>query len=147
MAEKTTKAAKVPATKKVSTKAKVTGKGVMSPSKLRKMKKNLPSFFRQNYGRYKRSRVKAGWRKPRGIDNKKREKITTYGAEPNIGHRNAKAIRFLHPSGWKEVLISNVAMLSKVGEFEAIRIAASVGKKKREQIVAKANERGLKMLN
>lgn len=123
------------------------GEGVISPKKLRKAKRRHPAFFRQNFGRGTRKRVKGNWRKPRGIDNKKKEKVATFGAEPNIGWRTAKAVRGLHPSGRIEVRAENVSMLASAPKGACVRIGSSVGKRKREAISAKARELGLKVLN
>jgi len=120
---------------------------VITPQKLRAKKKTHPKFFRQNFGRGTRRRVKDNWRKPRGIDNKKKEKIATFGAEPTIGYRNPREIRGLHPCGAAEVRIFNPEMLADVVKTSVVRIAGSVGEKKREKIRAKAKELGLKVLN
>jgi len=119
----------------------------MTPGKLRSIKKSHPKFFRQNFGRGTRKRVKGNWRKPRGIDNKKKFKIKTFGGEPTIGYRNPKEIRGLHPCGAEEVRVFNKDNLSDVPKGAVVRIAGSVGEKKRVQIRAKAKELGLKVLN
>jgi large subunit ribosomal protein L32e len=110
-------------------------------------KKKHPKFFRQNYGRTDRKRIAAGWKRPRGHDNKKRAKHSFAGAEPNIGWRNARAIRGLHPSGRGEALVKNIGELGRVVHGTAVRIAHGVGGRKRSGIVAKAKELGLKILN
>lgn len=121
---------------------------VIKPEKLRKLKKRHPKFFRSNYGRKNRKRVKENWRRPRGGDNKKRMKLKHVGAEPNIGYRKRRDIRGLHPSGYEEVRVRNVDELKNVdGKYQAIRIAASVGRRKREEIIKKAVELGIKILN
>jgi ribosomal protein L32E len=56
-------------------------------------KKGHPTFNVPNFGSKSRSRVKARWRKQRGIDNKKREKMDFMGAEPTIGYRNPESLR------------------------------------------------------
>ena len=114
--------------------------------KLKKLKKKHPKFFRSNYKRRERKRVKEGWRKPRGIDNKKKEKEKTYGAEPNIGYGNRRDLRHLHPSGMEEILVKNPMMLEGV-KNKAVRIAGAVGERKREVIRTKAKEMGLRVLN
>ena len=119
----------------------------MTPSKLRTLKKKHPKFFRQNFGRKERKRVKDNWRKPRGIDNKKKEKIATFGAEPTIGYRSRRAIRGFHPCGAPETRVFNPGMLPSVPKGSVVRIAGSVGEKKRGEIRAKAKELGLKLLN
>lgn len=110
-------------------------------------RKKHPKFFRQNYGRTDRKRIGESWRRPRGHDNKKRSKHSAAGAEPNIGWRNAKVVRGLHPSGSGEVLVRNIEDLKMVMHGTAVRIAHGVGGRKRSAISAKAREIGLKILN
>lgn len=110
-------------------------------------KKQHPKFFRSNYGRKTRKRVKDNWRKPRGIDSKKREKIKYVGKEPNIGWKNPKSIRGLHPSGFREILVSNLDDIEGIDNNMLIRIRGCVGKKKREEIIKKAEKLGIKILN
>ncbi|MBI4399386.1 50S ribosomal protein L32e [Candidatus Micrarchaeota archaeon] len=109
-------------------------------------KRSHPTFSRANFKRKDRKRVKDNWRKPRGIDNKKRLKIKYMGREPNIGWRNSKETRYLHPSGLKEVLIYNSKDLNK-HKGKCLRIAHSVGMKKKTEIVQKATELGIKVVN
>ncbi|MFN7088501.1 MAG: eL32 family ribosomal protein [Candidatus Paceibacteria bacterium] len=75
-------------------------------------KKSKPKFNVLNAGFKKR--VKDRWRKPRGIDNKKRVRFAWAGASPRIGYKNASEIRGMHPSGKFEVLVHNVAELKAV---------------------------------
>jgi len=110
-------------------------------------KKKHPKFFRQNYGRTDRKRIAEGWKRPRGHDNKKRAKHSFAGAEPNIGWRNPPALRDLHPSGAAEALVNNVKEVGNVKKGRVVRIAGGVGRKKRNEIVAKAKEMGLRVLN
>ena len=56
--------------------------------------------------------------------------------------------RYLHPSGYEEVVVRNVDDLSKVdSETQAIRIAHTVGMKKRADISVRAEERHIHILN
>jgi len=119
----------------------------ITPKKLRAKKKVKTTFRRQNHGRTDRKRVKGNWRKPRGVDNKQREHLVTAGHIVSIGYRNAKDVRGLHPSGYEEVRVFNTEGLEGLGKHNAVRIAGSVGKKKRKEIIAKAGELGLKVLN
>ena len=123
--------------------------GVIETKKLRKLKRRSkhPKFFRSNFKRRERKRVKDNWRKPRGIDNKKKDKQKTYGAEPNIGYGTPAEIRGFHPSGMREVRVLNVEMLADVPKHTAVRIAACVGARKRAAIEGKAKEMGLVILN
>lgn len=108
--------------------------------------KRRPEFVRQESWRYKR--VKPNWRRPRGIDSKMRMEVKGWPKRVKVGYRGPKKVRGLHPSGYKEVLIHNPKELKGINpEVEAIRIAHTVGAKKRKEILEKAKELGIKVLN
>ena len=109
-------------------------------------KRKHPKFLRPNYGRSSRSRIKIAWRRPRGIDNKKRLKIAYMGASPSIGYRQPNAIRGMHPQGMPEALVENPAQLAGLAGV-AIRVASGVGRKKREEIIKLAESMKLRVLN
>jgi large subunit ribosomal protein L32e len=105
-----------------------------------------PGFKRWMSQAYKR--IKSSWRKPKGRQSKIRAKLKGKLKMPTIGYRAPKELRYLHPSGFKEVLIHNVNELLKVNpEKEVARIASKVGKKKRSEILKKAEELKIKILN
>lgn len=109
-------------------------------------KKSLPKFRRQEWFRFKRLGEK--WRKPRGGNSKMR--VSRSGRPPlvSIGYRSPKATRGVHPSGLTEVLVNNPRDLEGIdGRRQAVRIASGVGKRKREQIIARTKELNLKVLN
>lgn len=116
--------------------------------KLKKKKKKVT--FRGHFGKRsvrRRSKEKWDkWHKPRGKDFKLRKED---GKVPRIGYRTNKALRYLHPSGYKEVLIHNVNELEMLANRTnvAARIASAVGRKKREKIIKRANALGIKILN
>jgi large subunit ribosomal protein L32e len=105
-----------------------------------------PKFKRWMSQAYKR--VKESWRRPRGIHSKVRIRKKGKIKMPSVGYGAPKELRFLHPSGLKEVLISNLKDLEKVDpKTQAIRIAHTVGEKKRKEIIKKAEELKIKILN
>ncbi|MFA6214016.1 MAG: eL32 family ribosomal protein [Candidatus Micrarchaeia archaeon] len=108
-------------------------------------KRKHPKFLRPNYGRSSRSRIKLAWRRPRGIDNKKRLKIKYMGASPSIGYRQPNAIRYFHPRGLPEALVQTPADLAGLKNV-VIRIAGSVGRLKRAAIEKLASSMGLHVL-
>lgn len=109
-------------------------------------KKRLPKFRRQEWFRFKRLGEK--WRKPRGRDSKMR--LGKSGKPPlvSVGYRAPRATRGTHPSGLAEVLINGVRDLEGIDAGkQAVRIASGVGKRKREQIVSRAKELNIRVLN
>jgi len=105
-----------------------------------------PRFIRQESWRY--DRLAENWRKPKGKDNKMRKQKSGMPALVKVGYRSPKAARGLHPSGYRDNLIHNNAELAKLDpKVDAARIAHTVGKKKRIEIINQAREQGIKVLN
>lgn len=106
-----------------------------------------PEFLRQEWHRRQRLQgVK--WRKPQGDHSKMRQH---YGYRRNvvsIGYGSPKGARYLHPSGFKEVMVRNMKDLEAIKpELEAARVSHQVGMKKRLEIEEKADELGIRVLN
>jgi len=114
-----------------------------------RIKSKRPHFRRQESWRYKRlSGRKEKWRKAEGIDSKMRLKKKGWPKSPEIGYRGPKKVRNLHPSGYEEVLVFNADDLGNVDpKSQVIRIAHTVGAKKRVEISARAEEKGVRVLN
>ena len=105
-----------------------------------------PKFRRQESWRYKR--VTDRWRRPHGIDSKMRKKVKGWPVCPTTGYRSPKKTRGLHPSGFVEVRVQSIADLGGIDpELQAIRIAHTLGSRKRVEILALAEERGIHILN
>jgi len=105
-----------------------------------------PKFRRQESWRYKR--VTNKWRRPHGIDSKMRKKVKGWPTSPTTGYRSPKNTRGLHPSGFAETRVQSVADLGGIDpELQAIRIARTVGGRKRVEIMALAEEKGIHVLN
>jgi len=109
-------------------------------------KKRIPKFRRPNYGRTSCSSIKGNWRKPRGIDNKKRIHKKFMGCSPAVGYRQDNRIRGMHPSGVHEALVENMTQLSACKSV-VVRIAGGVGGKLKAKLVAAAREMKLRVLN
>lgn len=109
-------------------------------------RRNKPDFKRAEYNRY--GRIKESWRYPKGLDNKCRQKRKGWAIQPNIGYRNPKIIRGLHPSGLQDVLVNNPQELESLNpDIQGVRIAKSVGLQKRISIQHRADELGLIIFN
>lgn len=111
------------------------------------MKRRMPEFVRIDQWRYVRIED-SGWRKPRSLDSKIRQQRKGYPPKVKTGYRKPALARGLHPSGFAEALVYRPEDLDGLDpKVYAVRIAASVGLRKRVEIVKKAAERGFYVLN
>jgi len=105
-----------------------------------------PAFHRQEWFRYRR--LGDAWRAPQGLQSKRRRHWKTHPDIVSIGYRGPRKARGLHPSGFREVLIENEKGLTGVDrKTEAVRIASTVGARKREAIQRRARKMGIRVLN
>jgi large subunit ribosomal protein L32e len=112
----------------------------------KKVAERRPKFVRQESWRY--DRLAENWRKPKGKDNKMRKQKSGMPAIVKIGYRGPRAARGLHPSGYADNVVHNTAELARLDpKKDAARIGHTVGKKKRIEIINKAVELGIKVLN
>jgi len=113
---------------------------------LKSQKKKSVKFRRQNFWRFKR--LASSWRKPRGRTGKMRLKKGGRPPCPNIGYGNPAIIKHLHPSGYEEVYVSCSKDFEKVNpETQAIRFNRTLGRKKKEILLEKADKAGIKVFN
>ena len=67
---------------------------------------------------------------------------------PSVGYRSPKETRGLHPSGYRDVLVCNMKELENLDPAtQAGRISSTIGKRKKEVMLEKAKELGIKILN
>ena len=112
----------------------------------KKVAQRRPKFIRQESWRY--DRLAENWRKPKGKDNKMRLQKSGMPALVKVGYRGPRAARGLHPSGYRDIIIHNTAELVRLDpKKDAARIGHTVGKKKRIEIINKAVELHIKVLN
>ena len=132
---------------KVKLKPKLSKETIDALSKRAEVDGRRPEFLRQEW--YKRKRLQgAKWRKPRGMHSKMRQHYAYRRNVVSIGYGSPKEARYLHPSGFKEVMVHNVKDLARINpETEAARVAHQVGMKKRLAIEAKADELKIRVLN
>ncbi len=138
-----TKAAKKP----LSEGAAIRAAKVQEVLKLRaEIADGRPVFRRPESWRY--LRLKENWRKPKGLDNKVRKSVKGWPKLVKVGYRGPVVARGLHPSGFRDVLVENLKGLDGLNpETDAVRLASGLGARKRQEIITRANELGLKVLN
>jgi len=112
----------------------------------KKISQKRPHF--RKFESWRLVRIKDHWRKPKGIDNKMRQKRKGWPRTVNVGFRSPKAVRHLHPSGMEEVAVNNVGDLTIVDpETQVARIGGTVGRRKRRAILKEALELNIRVLN
>lgn len=115
--------------------------------RLLKVRKNKEARFKRE-GVDKKKTIRDSWRRPRGLHSKQRKLRKAKGPHPAPGYGSPLAVRGMHPCGLKEVRVFNLKDLSGVDpSIEAVRIAATVGKKKREVIQNQAKVMKVRILN
>jgi large subunit ribosomal protein L32e len=104
-------------------------------------------FKRQMKHKHKKLSDKS-WRNPVGKHSKVRLEKKHAAPKPKAGYRTDKEIRGKHPSGYEDVLVHNTDDLEELDlETEAARIASKVGGRKKADIIEKADEEDIKVLN
>jgi large subunit ribosomal protein L32e len=111
-----------------------------------KIKKKIPKFLRQEWFKHKTLGKK--WRRPKGRQSKLRKGEKARGKVPSLGYRSPKSVRGLTRRGYKEIRILNPAQIEKINpNKEIIVISSTIGKKKKIEIIKKAEEKGVKIAN
>ncbi len=111
---------------------------------IRKAKK--PTFVRSDS--HKKKRVGKKWRRPRGLQSKVRLQKKGYVRKVKIGWGSPKAVKGLNKNGLKEVLVTNIQELpDSPNAQEGIIIKSSTGTRKKVDIIKKAIELNIKILN
>lgn len=106
-----------------------------------------PAFKRYHW--WYAVRVPDAWRAPKGTLSKQRRGFKYRPPKVKIGFGKPAVTRFLHPSGFEEVMVANPDQLSLIEDpkTQAARIVGSVGARKRALIESAAAERGIRVLN
>ena len=115
-------------------------------AKREQVAKTRPRFVRQESWRY--VRIHPEWRKPKGVDSKMRRQDKGGPPLVRVGYRGPAEARGLHPSGHSEVLVFRPADLEGlVPGRDVARMGATVGARKRDSILARATELGIRVVN
>ena len=112
----------------------------------KQIKRKKPDFIRQCHT--KKTRLTAKWRKPKGIHSKMREKRKGHRKSPSPGYGSPKKVKGLHVLGLKSVrIISNKDLGNIDANNEGIILSATLGLRKKIEIIKKAVEKKIKILN
>eukprot|EP00299_Pterocystis_sp_00344_P008592 c3321_g1_i1.p1 GENE.c3321_g1_i1~~c3321_g1_i1.p1 ORF type:complete len:138 (+),score=25.71 c3321_g1_i1:32-445(+) len=114
------------------------------------VKKKTNHFRRHHWDRYTRLGQSVTWRKPKGIDSCVRRRYKGQLPMPNIGYGSNQKTRHLLPNGLKKFQVSNIKELEVLlmqNRVYAAEIAHNVSSRKRAQIVERAAQLNVKLLN
>ena len=106
-------------------------------------------FLRTDHMRYsklgKRRKSLLKWRRPKGRDNKMREKRFGYPKSPSVGYKtpSSEAGKL---KGKEVIRVNNLKELGRVGKDSKV-IVAKVGAKKRIEIIKMALEKKIDIVN
>jgi len=110
------------------------------------LRNRRPKFRRIESWRYKR--IKDSWRKARGLDNKARLKRLGWPISPQIGYRSPASIRYQSSSGKEEIMVFNKTDLLLINpDTQVGRLAANLGRKKKENIISEAELLNVHLIN
>ena len=110
------------------------------------MRKKKPTFVRKDA--HKKIRLRKKWKRPRGLQNKLRLNFKGRGKRVRTGYRVPRKVRGLSREGLNEVIVKRAEEIKSIdAKTQGIIIAKAVGNKKRVDIIKKALESNIKILN
>ena len=110
------------------------------------LKKKKPRFVRQEGIKKKKLGVK--WRKPMGMHSKLRRMLRGHPARVEPGWGSPAKAKGLSKEGLRKVVVHNIAELGKLdSKKEGAVISSNVGTRNRVEMVRKAQELGIMLLN
>jgi len=110
------------------------------------LKDKKPEFIRQDA--HKKGEISFKWRKPKGLQSKMRLGKKGYPRCVEIGWKSPKLVRGLDANGLKPVLVNNPKELAKIDtKVDGAVISKKVGNKKRIEIINKAKELNVTIIN
>ena len=110
-----------------------------------KSKAKKPRFERGQSGIM--PQLRGTWRRPRGVHNKMRLGLRGKRVGPAVGYSSPKGVKGLERNGIRAVLISNLQDLDTIKQNEAALLSSTLGQRKKTEIVKKALEKKINILN
>ena len=112
----------------------------------KELKERKPDFIRQDNP--KRRKLNDKWRKPKGIHSKIRHHFKGRRKMPSPGYKSPVAVKGLHSTGLEMIRVYSVDEVSKLNKStQGIIVSRAVGKKKKLEILKKAKELNVQVLN
>ena len=112
----------------------------------KRIKSKKPYFVSQDIN--KRKRIRERWRKPRGWQSKMRLQRKGHRKCVKPGYGSPKDVYGLHSSGLEMLRINSEKELKDINpKTQGIIVAGAVGLKKRIELIKKAKEAGITILN
>ena len=112
----------------------------------KELKERKPEFIRQDNP--KRKKLNYKWRKPKGIHSKIRHHFKGRRKMPSPGYKSPAAVKGLHSTGLEMVRVVSANEVSKINKStQGIIVPRAVGKKKKLEILKKAKELNVQVLN
>ncbi|NPA23314.1 MAG: 50S ribosomal protein L32e [Crenarchaeota archaeon] len=112
------------------------------------MERREPKWMRMDEWRFWKIARQERWRRPKTLDNKIRHQRKGYPPMVKIGYRQPRSVRGLHPSGFETVRVFRPEDLEKIDPSrQAVIIASTVSKRKRLEIIRRAMDRRIKVIN
>eukprot|EP01118_Nematostelium_gracile_P011047 TRINITY_DN3886_c0_g1_i1.p1 TRINITY_DN3886_c0_g1~~TRINITY_DN3886_c0_g1_i1.p1 ORF type:complete len:135 (-),score=32.17 TRINITY_DN3886_c0_g1_i1:53-457(-) len=112
------------------------------------IKKRTKRFERFQSDRF--HAVHESWRKPKGIDNRVRRRFKGARPMPKVGYGSNRKTKFLLPNGFYKFTVNNVQDLELLllhNRKYAAEIAHNVSTKKRKEIIERALQLDVKVIN
>ena len=111
-----------------------------------KMKNKKPVFIRQDNP--KRKKLNYKWRKPKGIHSKIRHHFKGRRKMPSPGYKSPAAVKGLHSTGLEIIRVFSADEVPKIKkESQGIVVSGNAGKRKKLEILRKAKELNVQVLN
>ncbi len=93
-------------------------------------------------------KLKKSWRRPKGRHSKLRKGEKAKGKRPSPGYGSPKSVRGLTRTGYVEIRISTPKDLERMDPHkDAALISSTVGRRKRDDIIKKAQELKIHVIN
>lgn len=112
----------------------------------KRAKDKKPLFIKQDA--HKKTRVGSKWRRPRGLHSKVRLCKKGYRRSVSKGYRSPLLVRGFHKKGLKGRVVNSLKDIDEIKKGdEGIIISQGVGLRKKTEIVKKAVEKSVRIIN